>query len=72
MPKRAPSLARAMRAAIDADPRSLYRLAKDATLPYSTVHRFATRERTELNLRTASVLCETLGLELRPVRRKGR
>lgn len=72
MAKRAPILARAIRAAIDANPRTLHRIAKDATLPYSTVHRSSTHERTELNLRTASVLCDTLGLELRPVRRKGR
>lgn len=72
MAKRVPLLARAMRAAIDADARTLYRIAKDAKLPYSTVHRFSTRERTELNLRTASVLCQTLGLELRPAKRRGR
>lgn len=72
MAKHIPLLARAIRAAIDEDPRTLYRLAKDAKLPYSTVHRFSTRERTELGLRTASVLCQTLGLELQPAKRKSR
>jgi hypothetical protein len=65
------TLADAMRAAIKADPRSLYELAKTAKLPYSTVHRFATMERTDLGLRTASIICEVLGLELRPAGKGG-
>lgn len=60
-----------IRAAISKDKRSLYRLAKDCELPYATIHRFATRERTAINLVTAERMCEALGLELRPVRRKG-
>ncbi len=61
------SLIRTIRTAIERDPRSLYAIAKAAELPYSTVHRFATMERTELGLRTASALCDTLGLELKPL-----
>ncbi|MBN2559407.1 MAG: helix-turn-helix domain-containing protein [Phycisphaerae bacterium] len=68
MPK--DSLIRAIRAAIAKDPRSLYRLAKDAGLPYGTVHRFATKERTELGLRTASAICDALGLHLTKRRRR--
>ncbi len=64
------SLIRALRAAIEADKRSLYRLAKDAELPYGTVHRFARKERTELGLRTASALCDALGLHLTKRRRR--
>ncbi len=59
-----------MRKAIWQDRRTLYRIAKDAGLPYSTVHRFATEDRSELGLRTASILCHTLGLRL--VKSKGR
>lgn len=59
-----------MRKAIRQDGRTLYKLAKDAKLPYSTVHRFASEDRSELGLRTASLLCHTLGLRL--VRTKGR
>lgn len=58
------SLIRAIRTAIENDERSLYAIAKAANLSYSTVHRFATHERTELGLRTASALCDALGLQL--------
>ena len=58
------TLIRVLRAAILQDPRTLYRLAKDAGLPYGTVHRFATKKRTELGLRTASAICDALGLIL--------
>ena len=61
-------LATAIRNAIERDPRSLYRLAKDCDLPYSTIHRFATGEREDLILGTAWRICESLGLELRPKR----
>jgi len=50
--------------AIEQDPRSLYRLAKDAKLDYATVHRFARGERTDLVLHTAERLCDALGLRL--------
>ena len=64
------SLIRALRAAIERDKRTLYRLAKDAGLPYGTVHRFARKERTELGLRTASAICDALGLHLVKRRRQ--
>lgn len=56
--------------AIRDDGRSLYRLAKDAELRYSVVHRFATGERIGINLITAAKLCQTLRLELRPAKGK--
>lgn len=56
--------------AIRDDGRSLYRLAKDAELRYSVVHRFATGERIGINLVTAAKLCKTLRLELRPAKGK--
>jgi len=52
--------------AIHDDGRTLYRLAKDADLRYSVVHRFATGERIGINLVTAAKLCHVLRLELRP------
>lgn len=60
----------AIRTAIRTDGRTLYRIAKDAKLPYATVHRFARSERTDLVLTTAARLCKTLGLEL--TKRKAR
>ena len=60
------TLADAMRFAIRADSRILYAIAKAAGLPYSTVHRFATLERTDLGLRTASILREVLVLDFGP------
>ncbi len=63
------TLIKVLRDTIRDDPRSLYRLAKDAGLPYGTVHRFATKRRTELGLRTASAICDALGLIL--TKRKG-
>ncbi len=57
--------------AIERDPRSLYKLAQDAELAYSTVHRFQTGERVNISPSTAAKLCQVLGLELRPTR-KGR
>ena len=62
-------LIQTLQEAIEKDPRSLYRIAIDSGLRYSVVHRFATGERLGINLVTAAKLCQTLGLELRPVRR---
>ena len=64
-------LAKVIRKAIQQDERSLYRIAIDAGLPYSTVHRFSVGEREDLILGTAWKICKALGLELRP-KRKGR
>ena len=56
--------------AIERDGRTLYRLAKDCGLRYSVVHRFATGERVGISLVTTAKLCQTLGLDLRPVTRR--
>jgi ribosome-binding protein aMBF1 (putative translation factor) len=53
-----------IRKAIEKDTRSLYAIAKDVGLRYSILHRFATGERTAINIVTAEKLCDTLGLEL--------
>ena len=65
-------LIKILRTAIERDGRTLYRIAKDAGMPYGGLHRFVTAERTAINLVTAAKLCRVLGLELRPVRRKKR
>ena len=61
-----------LRKAIKRDGRTLYAIAKDSGLRYSVVHRFATGERTAINIVTAEKLCHTLGLELRSKGQKGR
>jgi len=53
-----------LRREIRADKRTLYRIAKDAKLPYATVHRFVRGERTDLVLTTAEKLCRALDLVL--------
>jgi len=65
-------LATAIRKAIERDGRTRYRLSKDTGLPLSTTYRFASGERNEISLSTASRFCAVLGLELRPVRRSRR
>ena len=60
-----------LRKAIERDGRSLYMIAKDVGLRYSILHRFATSERTRIDIVTAQKLCDTLGLELRRKKRKG-
>lgn len=44
---------------------TMYRIAKDAAVDFSTVSRFCNGERT-ITLETADKLSECLGLELRP------
>ena len=65
-------LIKVLRKAIKADDRTLYAIAKAASLRYSVVHRFARGERVGISLVTTAKLCQVLGLELRPVKRKGR
>lgn len=60
-----------LHAAIAESELSRLQLAKRAGLPYSVVHGFAGRYR-GLNFESAAALCKVLGLELRPVKRKGR
>lgn len=65
----ATALERALRAAIVADGRTLYAIAKDAGLKQIQVARFMRGERT-LGLPIAGRLCDVLELELRPAKRK--
>ncbi len=45
---------------------SLYRIAKDAKVPYSAVHDFATNEDRDIGLRYAGPVAAVLGLSLQP------
>ena len=63
--------AKILRKAIERDERSLYMIAKDIGLRYSILHRFATAERTRIDIVTAQRLCNTLELVLQRKSRKG-
>jgi len=63
-------LARTIRAAIEADGRSLYALARAAGLRYSVLHRFVRTPDAQLRTDVASRLCGTLGLRLTADRRE--
>ena len=67
----ATALEEALRAAIVADGRTLYAIAKDAGLKQIQVARFMRGERS-LGLPIAGRLCDVLRLELRPEKRKPR
>jgi DNA-binding phage protein len=60
-------LADVLRQAMIEDGRTLYELAKEATLETDQLYRF--RDGADLRLSTASKLAEVLGLELRPKKR---
>ena len=60
-----------IRDAIRRDGRSVYRLALDCGVNQGVLGRFVRGER-DMNLRTAEKVCRALGLELRPVRGKGK
>lgn len=64
-------LAEQMREAIRQDGRSLYQLAKDTGIDRGVLSRFMNAERS-ITVDTAGPLVEALGIELRPVGRKGR
>ena len=51
--------------------KSMKRIADESGLCYASVHNFMASGRS-LTLATASRLCEALGLELRPMRRRKR
>lgn len=65
------SMAETIREAIQADPRTVYRLCKESGVDPAVVGRFVHRER-GLNLDTADRLCRVLGMQLMPVRKKGK
>jgi DNA-binding phage protein len=62
------NLSSTIRGAIQKDARSLYQLWKETGVDQGLLSRFMRSER-GINLRTAEILCEALGLELRPVRK---
>ena len=55
-----------LKRAVKRDPRSRYRLARDAGIAVAILQRFESGERS-ITIGTASKLCRALGLELRPV-----
>ena len=63
-----------LRKAATADGRSIFALARDASIPYPVLYRFlkgdATGHKWGLTLMTADKLAEAVGLALRPKRRK--
>ena len=61
-----------LRRALRADKRPLLRVAQAAGVPHPIVYRFAGGQRKGLSLASAEKLAAALGLELRPVRKKGR
>lgn len=70
--KNALDLGAVIRAAFAESGLSRFELSRRAGVPYAGVHRFIGGLR-DVQLSTASKLCDALGLELRPARRrKGR
>lgn len=58
-----------LRAAIEAQSATLYRIAKDAQVDWGTLQRFLDGSRPNIRIDTVDKLCENLGLELRPKRK---
>ena len=61
-----------LRAAIEAETkrRTLYQVAKGSGVNWAVLSRFLTGERPTLRSDTVDRLCDSLGLELRPKRRR--
>ena len=73
MPKKAKpkTIQTTLRDAIKASDESLYRIAKDAGLPYSRMHDFV-NGKGSLSLENVEKLCKHFGFELTARERKGR
>ena len=54
-----------LRTEIERSGLSLYRVAKNSGVGYTTLHRFMHRERT-LSMEALDKLCDSMGLELQP------
>lgn len=67
--KKSDSMPEVIRAAIQADPRTVYRLCQESGIDPAVLGRFVRRER-GLNLETADRICHVLGLTLCPTRRR--
>ena len=67
-------MAEVLREAFHADGRSIYRLARDADVPYPVLYWFVKGDKQgrkhSLNITTADKLAEALGLELRPKKKR--
>lgn len=64
------SFANRIRERIKADPRTIYRISKDAGIAPTVLQRFMLRERENITIQTAEKLCRVIGLDLRPVEEK--
>jgi plasmid maintenance system antidote protein VapI len=63
--KKEATVSEALRTAIERRGLSLYRVAKNAGVGYTTLHRFIHRERS-LSMEALDKLCASMGLELQP------
>ena len=63
--KEEPTVSETLRRAIRDSGRTLYRVAKDSGIPYATLHRFMSGERS-ISLRALDKLSAYLGLQLVP------
>ena len=59
-----------LRKAIEAQEATYYQIAKDADVPWATLVRFVNGERPNIRMDSIDKICESLGLELRPIKRK--
>ncbi len=59
-----------LRAAIDKADVTLYRIAKDSQVDWGTIQRFIDGTRPNIRIDTMERLCEYLGLELRPKKKR--
>ncbi len=59
-----------LRAAIDAADVTLYRIAKDASVDWGTIQRFMDGTRPNIRIDTLERLCEYLGLDLQPKKKR--
>ena len=61
-----------LRAAIKQADATLYRIAKDADVDWGMLRYFLDGTRPNIRIDTVDKLCECLGLELQPKKRRGR
>jgi DNA-binding Xre family transcriptional regulator len=63
-------ISKQLRAALKTRDVTLYRIAKDAEIDWGTLDRFISGERPNIRIDTVDKLCESLGLELTPKKRR--
>jgi DNA-binding Xre family transcriptional regulator len=59
-----------LRAAIKGTDATFYRIAKDADIDWGTLQRFMDGRRSSIRIDTVDRLCQCLGLELQPKKKK--